>query len=104
MSYLVGDTDSRMVVMWSAPFYFDFYDNVLAVDFSKYHDKDIYHRMYDEEGEDEQFSRDKYLNTCNVVKKTKDNITVEGIMGTAHKSKVAVDLKENVQRPSTRRY
>ncbi|VDI29983.1 Hypothetical predicted protein [Mytilus galloprovincialis] len=94
VSYMIGTTKLRMVVMWASPYNFDFYENYLAVGFDVNHDKEIYNLMYYGEGRDYQFSRDSYYRNCNAVQKTKDCFTIHGIMGTSHKSKVVIELYE----------
>lgn len=79
--------------MWASPYNFDFYKNYLAVGFIQNHDDDIYHRMYND-GE-KNFSKESYSRSCNVVTKKSEYFTIEGIMGTAHKSKVEVELLES---------
>nr|UYP38785.1 mytiporin 22 [Mytilus galloprovincialis] len=95
VSYLIGETDWRMVIMWSAPYNFDFFDNRLAVGFIKSRDdSNIYNRMYYEN--DDKFSRDNYCRSCNIIKDERDGFVIQGIMGTSHKSKVEVELSEKV--------
>lgn len=80
-----------MCVMWSAPFNFDFFDNILAVGFQTSHKEGIYDSMHDSS----EFSREHYATSCNTVQNTQGNFTIVGIMGTAHKSKVEIELREH---------
>lgn len=86
-----------MVIMWSAPYNFDFFDNRLAVGFVKSDDDwDIYNRMY--YGTDEQFDRANYCRSCDAITHKNSGFIIQGIMGTSHKSKVEVELSEIVKK------
>ncbi|VDI57896.1 Hypothetical predicted protein, partial [Mytilus galloprovincialis] len=99
VSYLIAQTNLRMVIMWSAPYNFDFFDNRLAVGFVTSEDvADIYNRMY--YGNDTAFSRDIYSRNCNIITKERGVFTIQGIMGTSHKSKVEVKIVEKYQNPA----
>ncbi|CAG2242151.1 unnamed protein product [Mytilus edulis] len=97
VSYLIGEFDLRMVIMWSAPYNFDFFDNRLAVGFiNSKEDGDIYNRMY--YGIDKEFARNNYCRSCNAISNERDGFIIQGIMGTSHKSKVEVELSEIVKK------
>ena len=95
----IGDTSTRLVVMWSAPWNHNHYSNVLAVGFKENTvslNGNIYKEMY--YGHETWFSRRHYMNNqcCPTVAMehslTSGGFKVTGSMGTSHKCEAKVEL------------
>ena len=91
----VGDTEIRLVVMWSIPWNHNHHENVLALGFKEGEVKlsnDTYYEMY--YGAQTWFKRQGYSSVAQPVEMTHDNkeFLVQGNMGTDSKCKAKVEF------------
>ena len=91
----------QVIVMWSAPFNFDFYSNTLAVCIAEHygnnHSESSFHEMYNEEKD--YFTREEYRNSTRNILKTVDGIIcVHGSMSTTHKPVVEILVSPFIDR------
>lgn len=95
VSWEIGKTQKRLVVMWSAPFNFDFHENVLAVGFSGDHPNfdEMYNFLKCRRGESMDIAKCYYASPTLVARY--DDLEVNGAMGTAHKAVASINLNMN---------
>ena len=106
----IGDTSTRLVVLWSAPWNHNHHSNMLAVGLkegSVTPNNSLYKEMYYES--ETWFSRRGYNNSEHCVPVTKthssEGFKVKGSMGTSHKTDAKVELlplREDVVADSVR--
>ena len=92
----VGDTSTRLVIMWSIPWNHNHHDNVLAVGFKEGEVKlenELYREMYYEKEtwfQRHEYSKDGSCQPVEIIHKTKC-FKIHGTMGTDHKCEVRVE-------------
>ena len=94
----IGDTSTRLVVMWSAPWNHNHHRNVLAVGFKENTvslNTNIYKEMYYDKHEKwfsrRQYNKDKGCPTV-TMKHSSGDFKVTGSMGTSHKCEAKIEL------------
>jgi hypothetical protein len=104
-SWLINGSGRRLVVMWSAPFNFDFYSNRMAFGFTKkgckIHDKNWFQTMYYNKnvgiksGGTPRMNLKKMVcrNTCEEIIVEDDIFEMSGTMGTSHKPEIKIIVK-----------
>ncbi|XP_033751129.1 tereporin-Ca1-like [Pecten maximus] len=99
VSWLIDNR--RVIVMWEAPFNFDFYSNKLAVGIvpSTAHTSSMFDVMNGGSG---NFTRGTYDNSVHTIEYCDEALCVEGTMGTSHKTQIHIQViprsVENVAR------
>lgn len=89
-------SNTRMVVMWSAPWNQTFHPNVLSMGFKSEEvraDKELYKEMY-KENSDTWYCKKNYSNTavCEQARKNCERYKLHGSMGTSHKCEAKIEL------------
>ncbi|XP_069136922.1 tereporin-Ca1-like [Argopecten irradians] len=81
----------RVIVMWEAPFNFDFYSNKLAVGIvpADAHTNSMFDVMNKGTG---NFTRGDYDNSVHTIEYCDEALCVEGTMGTSHKTQVHIQV------------
>ncbi|XP_060062561.1 tereporin-Ca1-like [Ylistrum balloti] len=89
VSWLIDNR--RVIVMWEAPFNFDFYDNKLAVGIvpSSAHTSSMFDVMSGGSG---NFTRGVYDSSIRTIEYCDEALCVEGTMGTSHKTQVHIQV------------
>ncbi|OWF36767.1 tereporin-Ca1-like [Mizuhopecten yessoensis] len=89
VSWLIDNR--RVIVMWEAPFNFDFYSNKLAVGIIPYgtHTSAMFDVMNKGSG---NFTRGVYDRNIHTIVYCDEDLCVEGTMGTSHKTQVHIQV------------
>ncbi|KAH3791817.1 hypothetical protein DPMN_145307 [Dreissena polymorpha] len=96
VSWEVEGKDRRVVIMWSAPYNFNIYSNVLGVGMSKHnikiHAPEWDNQMYKGSSNSLEFAREEYYYGAQEVRWEDDEFCVSGTMSTSHQAEVTVTV------------
>ena len=92
-SWLVNG-QRRAIVMWSAPYSFDFHSNWLAVGIigANSHVRSLADTMYEEPSEESTYTLGEFYDSTRIISYCDDVICVHGTMGTAHKTFIKIEV------------
>ncbi|XP_055348083.1 tereporin-Ca1-like [Paramacrobiotus metropolitanus] len=94
VSWLINGSNERLVIMWSAPYSFDFHSNWMGVGIQSAGfqlDAKTFNEMY--KGEESWFRRKEFYKDTNQLVLQGRNIIVTATMGTTHKADIVVEVK-----------
>eukprot|EP01084_Bolivina_argentea_P093837 168704_1 len=92
VSWDLGNTGLKAIIMWSVPYDFNYHVNWLAIGIKTNHDENDFDTMYDAYGNGNWFAKDQYYSSSKQIHFEAYGFYITGTMGTDYQPKIQIGI------------